>query len=261
MAPIREETGRTLRLATRPDDPAPRMVRLSVVQRYGLWGEQFNVRESRAEPGAGQTLRLLGTGRFLCWRWLSRSDAERILRRRLGVLMGLGYRALDPAVGRGEWDWLQELTGRVAHGGAEHARALQDAVLSLGLPDNQLLRGLASVLDLELESLARPRPQTVAHVDLSRLTAVVSLLSDHHATELQAIAHRWLMLPTFLYEVDRTTLVAWLTVDGPLARAIAHRLTAEGLAILGPSTLRELSRTSDCQAVRDATGGWERHLA
>jgi hypothetical protein len=237
------------------------MVRLSLVHRDGLLlGERFNVRESRAEPGPGRTLRLLGPGRLLSWRWVNRAEARRVLRARLETLQGLGYRELGGTPTRGPWDWLAELAQRSSEGGPEHATALREAVLGLGLSGARLMEGIASALGLQADDLTRPGSIDGQHLADGRAAALLPLLCEHGDSVARQAGARWLATPRLPYEIDRERLEAWLAEDGPVADALAPRLAEEGLALLGPRALRRLHRESHSPAVRRATARWEDRL-
>lgn len=236
------------------------VVRLSLVERRGLAGRWFNVREARAEADDGGDPPLAG-GRALSWRWLLRAEADRLLEERLHTLETLGYGVSDAAVSeRGQWDWLFELVRRGLRPPDEPAvadhTALRDALEALGLSPEAIVEGVAAVLALPPERLRRPDGPTVARTDPDKLGVLLPFLVEHGQPEIREIGERWLRCPGAAFQLPRPTVERWLLEAGRVGDLLAPRVRAEGLALLGPDALLRLSRTSERASVRRDAQPW-----
>ncbi len=113
MADWRERRGLTLRL--RVSGGRARFVRLTLVERRGLLGGWFNVREARAEDRADPDAipEALGGGRLLAWRPMAQTEAEAALGERRRTLEMLGYVVISASEHDAEpWAWLRDLVHR-----------------------------------------------------------------------------------------------------------------------------------------------------
>lgn len=255
----------TLRLA--PVGSEPRYIRISLVERLGLWRGRHNVREVRAEP-RGQEHVALGKGRLLSWRDLARPEAEQVLEARLRTLEALGYFTIDgPAHTRGAWDWLRDLvdrgleaaTGHTAPTGGAHT-AVTDALGDLGLRADEVLDGVATVLGLDSERVRNPTGVDAARVDMERLAVLLPQLVGHADPDLRDVGLRWLALPTVIHGLPPATLEAWLMRDGILAKTLAPHLERKGLALLGPDGLRRVAAQTSSPTVREPASEWAARL-
>lgn len=283
-----ERRGFTLRLPSQ-DDARHQVVRLSLVERRGLTGSWWNVREARAETagaepgdrraeapepgedaagdprartGAGAPPRTLAGGRALSWRWLRQAEAERLLDQRLRTLQALGYAVADAAVtGRGRWDWLYELVRRGLRSGGDASEpapgpALRDALERIGLSPDAIVEGVASVLELSAARLREPDGATVARVDPDQLGVLLPFLVEHAHPEIREIGERWLACPGAAFQLPSPTIERWLAQAGRMGDLLAPRVRGEGLALLGPDALLRLSKASSREAVRRAAELW-----
>lgn len=264
-----ERRGFTLRLPPASQAevvPRQQVVRLSLVERRGLTGSWFNVREARAEPSE-ESSRTLAGGRALSWRWLRQAEAERLLDQRLRTLQALGYAIADAALtGRGRWDWLYELVRRGlratpddADAGAsspDPGPALRDALERIGLSPDAIVEGVASVLELAPGRLREPDGTTVARVDPDQIGVLLPFLVEHGHPEIREIGERWMACPGAAFQVPRAAVERWLLEPGRMGDLLAPRLRSEGLALLGPDALLRLSKSSSREAVRRASEQW-----
>lgn len=272
-----ERRGFTLRLPQAAEDEVRQVVRLSLVERRGLTGSWWNVREARAEssaafgtasgddpePGRGSE-RMLAGGRALSWRWLRQVEAERLLDQRLRTLQALGYTVADAAVtGRGRWDWLYELVRRGLRSGAEASAtgpgpgpALRDALERIGLSPDAIVEGVATVLELPPARLREPDGRTVARVDPEQLGVLLPFLVEHNHPEIREIGERWLACPGAAFQLPRPAVERWLQQTGRIGDLLASRVRSEGLALLGPDALLRLSKASSREGVRRAADQW-----
>lgn len=265
-----ERRGFTLRVA----DPAEavthhQVVRLSLVERRGLTGAWFNVREARAEPTKGDELaseRPIAGGRALSWRWLRRVEAERLLDQRLRTLQALGYAMVDAAMtGRGRWDWLYDLvrrglrpstTDEPAPGAAAPGQALRDALERIGLTADAIAEGVATVLGLSTDQLRQPDGATVARVDPEQLGVLLPFLVEHDDPEIRRIGEQWIAQPGAAFQLSPATVERWLAETGRVGDLLSPRVRDDGLALLGPDALLRLSQASSRVAVRSAAEHW-----
>ncbi|MEM9455661.1 MAG: hypothetical protein AAGF11_15875 [Myxococcota bacterium] len=259
-----ERRGFTLR----PRDSAltharAQVVRLSLVERRGLTGNWFNVREARAEPTDDQASAPLAGGRALSWRWLRRAEAERLMDQRLRTLEALGYAIVDAALtGRGRWDWLYELVRRglrppsEARSQAPPRDALRDALEGLGLSPDAIAEGVAAVLKLPPKRLREPDGPTVAAVDPDQLGVLLPFLVEHQHPEVREIGERWLACPGAAFQLPRPAVEQWLIEAGGMGDRLASRVRDDGLALLGPDALLRLSQASSREPVRRAAQHW-----
>jgi hypothetical protein len=257
-----ERRGFTLRLPQAAEDEVRQVVRLSLVERRGLTGSWWNVREARAEPSAEGTL---AGGRALSWRWLRQVEAERLLDQRLRTLQALGYTVADAAVtGRGRWDWLYELVRRGLRPGPDGASepgpgpgpALRDALERIGLSPDAIVEGVATVLELPPARLREPDGRTVARVDPEQLGVLLPFLVEHNHPEIREIGERWLACPGAAFQLPRAAVERWLQQAGRIGDLLAPRVRGEGLALLGPDALLRLSKASSREGVRRAADQW-----
>ncbi|MCA9652990.1 MAG: hypothetical protein H6712_18655 [Myxococcales bacterium] len=267
-----ERRGFTLRLADREEaELRHQVVRLSLVERRGLTGAWFNVREARAEPAeAGPREdpaapeRLLAGGRALSWRWLRRVEAERLLDQRLRTLQALGYGMVDATMsGRGRWDWLYELVRRgLRPGPSDEApelppgQALRDALQRLGLSASAVTEGVATVLGVSAQQLREPDAPTVARVDPEQLGVLLPFLVEHEDPEIRRIGERWIDCPGAAFQLPPAAVERWLAEAGRMGDLLAPRVRDQGLALLGPDALLRLSRSSSRPPVRRAAAQW-----
>jgi hypothetical protein len=256
------------------------------MERVGLVSGWFNVREARAEPGTdGKTVEVIAGGRALSWRWLRRPEAHRLLDERLGTLEAMGYKVVDSQMAtRGRWDWLYDLVhrrlARAEAGGLDPeasapdrpepsrgrrrsdcapADPLRDALSRLGLSPDAILDGVASVLGLTPHAVSEPEARTVRRTDPDHLAVLLPFLIHHEHPEVRAIGARWLACRAVSYQLSPKVLVQWLESDARVSAALAPRLRAEGLAMLGPDALLRLSRTGH-PTVRDAARAWSHRI-
>ncbi len=237
------------------------VVRLSLVERRGLTGNWFNVREARAESNDEDPASPLAGGRALSWRWLRKVEAERLLEQRLRTLESLGYGVSDAAVtGRGRWDWLYELVRRGLRPASEQSEpshgALRDALETLGLSADAIVEGVATVLELSPERLRDPDGPTVAAVDPQDLGVLLPFLVEHRDVTIREIGERWLHRPGAAFQLPRPTVERWLAEAGRMGDLLAGRVHREGLALLGPDALLRLSRASSRESVRRGAEHW-----
>lgn len=239
-------------------------VRLSLMERVGLVGGLFNVREARArQADEHEPPQLLSAGRGLSWRWLREPEAQRLLGERLGTLQAMGYTILESEMGtRGRWDWLYDLVHRrlaEPESRGERSRspgdALSDALSTLGLSPDEVLEGLGSVLGISVSALQDPDTLTVQKTDLDQVAVLLPFLIHHERPEIRAVGERWFGCPRVLYQLSPDTLARWLESDAVLDRALAPRLEHEGPALLGPQRLLRLSKTGQPNA-RQAAQRW-----
>ena len=256
MARWVERQGLTFRL----DEEPTGHVRLSLLERRGLWAGCFNVREARTVGSSPAQ----AAGRRLSWRWLSRSEAEVLLEERCRTLQALGYRLVDSAaVTRGPWDWLHDLVRRELTGHSDDERptpALHDALVDLGHDYEDLVAGIAEVLEIHPARMAHPDPDTIAAIDPRTLAIVLPFLLEHPDPQVRAVGTRWIESPTTLYELPPTVLEQWLRGDDRAAHQVRARLPDEGLALLGPGPILRLARGDAPEATRAAAAAWARRL-
>ncbi len=247
-----------------PAEDTGHYVRLSLMERVGLVGGLFNVREARAKQEAeDQTPELLSAGRALSWRWLREPEATRLLDERLGTLRAMGYTVLGSEMGtRGRWDWLYDLVHRrlAAPDSERHAvrspgDALRDALSRLGLSPDEVLEGIASVLGISVTALQAPDTRTLRDADPDQVAILLPFLVHHERPEVRAVGERWFECPRVLYQLPPDTIAGWLESDAKLARTLAPRLDHEGPALLGPARLLRLSKTAQPGA-REAAERW-----
>ncbi len=264
-----ERHGLTLRLSEAPrDDARHQVVRLSLVERRGLTGAWFNVREARAEAATDpDSPRTLAGGRALSWRWLRRGEADRLLDQRLRTLQALGYAVVDAAVAdRGRWDWLYDLVRRGLRPTSAEAttsapgQALRDALEHIGLSSDAIVEGVGTVLGLSPDSLRSPDATIVAGVNPDQLGVLLPFLVEHDDPQIGAIGQRWIGLPGAAFQVPRATVERWLAEDGPMGDQLAARVRSEGMALLGPDALLRLAKTSTRSEVRRAAEHWVSRL-
>lgn len=268
-----ERRGVTLELQ---GGPAQHFVRLSWMERSGLVGGWFNVREARAEGRRDdpETLRRLGGGRALSWRWLRETEARRLYDQRLHALQSLGYRPLAElaALPRGRWDWLQRLIHRglpsaspeAGEPGSTAADAPEGLEAVLGKLDPTLgsvsLAPVARFLGWALADVLRPRAELVRAVSPEHLAVLLPFLVHHARPELREVGERWLDCPPTLYQLAPAALLRWLESEPQLAARLAGRLEREGLALLGPDRLEALGRHGHA-AVRRPAQMWAQRIS
>lgn len=246
-------------------------VRLSVMERLGLVGGWFNVREARAEAAeAGSaTLRLIGEGRALSWRWLREAEARRLFEQRLATLRTLGYHAtMDAERPKGRWDWLQMLVQRRLV--APKAAPEPSSPVRVDLPSllgeldpavgTAALASVAKFLELPLSALLAPEAESIRGLPPEPLAVFLTFLMQHRDAEFRDLGARWLACPPTLYQLPTTTLVRWLECEPDLAPQLAPRVRREGLALLGPEPLERLSRHGHA-AVRGPAKMWAQRTA
>ncbi len=247
-----------------PPEQRGHFVRLSLMERVGLVGGLFNVREARARAGDDEREpQLLSAGRALSWRWLREAEATRLLDERLGTLRAMGYTVLGSQMGaRGRWDWLYDLVHRrlgAPQTDALRAKtpsgALRDALCSLGMSPDEVLEGLAAVLGIGVVDLQEPDARVAAKTDPEQVAVLLPFLLHHERPEIRAVGERWLACPRVLYQLPPETLAQWMESDDVLAKLLAPRLEHEGPALLGPQRLLRLSRTGQPSA-RKAAEHW-----
>lgn len=257
-----ERRGFTLRVSDPAEAEArPQVVRLSLVERRGLTGSWFNVREARAEPAPEDEARTLAGGRALSWRWLRPVEAERLLDQRLRTLQALGYDVVDAQMQeRGRWDWLYDLVRRGLRPAPADdeslpvpGNALRDALSQLGLSPEAITEGVATVLELAPHRLREPDAATVARVDPDELGVLLPFLVEHTEAEIREIGERWMACPGAAFQLPRPLVERWLAERGRMGDLLATRVRADGVALLGPDALLRLSKGS-CrpQVCRDA---------
>lgn len=260
-----ERRGFTLR----PPEQAGHYVRLSVMERVGLVGGLFNVREARArQTESNETPELLSTGRALSWRWLRDAEAARLLDERLGTLQAMGYTIVGSQMNtRGRWDWLYDLVHRrLAEPDPDATRsrcpgdALRDALSTLGMSPDDVLEGLAAVLGISVDALREPDARIARDTDPAQVAVLLPFLLHHERAEVREVGERWLACPRVLYQLPLETLTRWLESDAELARALADRLDHEGPALLGPERLLRLSKTAQAPA-REAAARWAARMS
>lgn len=278
-----ESRGYTLILthARGPD----RYARVALVRKRTLFGPAFNVREARAEDASrsGHEPEALGLGRMLSWRWLGEREAQELLAARLRTLEALGYAVLDqePSEHRGPWDWLRELVHRQLNkpavgqpdtdGGNERppvepldphgaAASVREALERLGLEPQVVLEGIATILEIELEKLRDPTPETLRALEPELLAMLLPVWVEHESEQLREVGRRWLALRATLYEIDVAVLERWASGEGRLAEAIAPRLEREGLALLGPEALARLGHKAGNPRIKAIAERWRDRL-
>ena len=253
-----------------PDDGSAfeKLVRLSLVERVGLVRGWFNVREARAEPtGNGERLRALSDGRALSWRWLRRTEADRLLDERLGTLQAMGYTVIDTGVCmRGRWDWLYDLVHKrlaqapAAEPSEPSGNPLEDTLSRIGSSPDAIVESLAAVFELSPHAFNHPDARVVHRIEPGDLARLLPYLIHHDHAEVRAIGRRWLGCPTAAYQLPAELVQRWLETDEALASLLEGRLRPEGLALLGPDSLLRLSRTGCTHTVRDASRRWVQRL-
>jgi len=134
--------------------------------------------------------------------------------------------------------------------------ALRDALARLGLAPDALIDGVAAALGIAPIELCTPGPTTVGRVEGEDLAVLLPLLLEHPFEELRTIGARWLDEPAVMYHVPADAGESWLSTSPTLADRLAHRLTDEGLAWLGPDALRRLTTHGCTRSVRDAASRW-----
>ena len=261
MAYWSETRGLTLRLMG-PSGTA-RFVRLTLVERRGLLGSWFNVREARAERTAEEKglPSALGEGRLLSWRPQPKRDAEGLLTQRTRTLERIGYTVIHSSEAeRAPWAWLQDLVHRqlkrnddagTSPAEAEaklqreqiaEAIAVVDAQIEAKIADEppegedeaapepvqeetaaQMLEGLARMVGLEAEAFREPDLGQLAQVDLDALAPLLDQLVENPRPELRKVAARWLELPALVYELDPAMIERWLEEGRAAARLIASK--------------------------------------
>lgn len=242
-----------------------RYAHVAMIRRPGLWGERYNVRESRSEGPDGALPRALGEGRTLSWRWLPLADAEALLERTTARLEGLGYVAIDRSdAHRGPWDWLHRLVHRslepapaASSGGGD---ALGHALNGLGLREDEILEGVAEVLGVHAVRVEHPDPSAAHDVAPETLHALLPFLLAHANPRIAAVGERWLALPAVAYDVDPDALCTAISAKDALGQAVLPRLRDEGLALLGPERLTTLFESTD-EDVRHAVSRWRHRLS
>jgi hypothetical protein len=251
-----------------PPEHTGHFVRLSLMERVGLVGGLFNVREARARvESEDEAPELLSEGRALSWRWLREPEAARLLDERLGTLQAMGYTIVGSEMGtRGRWDWLYDLvhrrlaepedTGRRSRSPGD---ALRDALSTLGLSPEEVLEGLATVMGISVEALREPDARVARETNPEQVAVLLPFLVRHERPEVRAVGQRWFECPRVLYQLPPETITRWLESDAELARALAPRLDHEGPALLGPQRLLRLSRTAQPRA-REAAERWAARL-
>lgn len=266
-----ERQGVTLEMR---ETPAEHFVRLSLMERIALVGGWFNVREARAEgqrddPG---TLRLIGEGRALSWRWLREPEARRLYEQRLAALQDMGYRPLaEVAPPKSRWDWLQTLIHRrlpaateAAPGPASATTSPSDVEAVLGRLDPTLgsvsLAPVARCLGWTLQDVLRPRPELVRAMSPEDLGTLLPFLLHHARPELREVGERWLQCPPTLFQLAPAAFLRWLEREPQLAVRLADRLEREGLALLGPDHLETLRRHAH-SAVRRPAQMWSQRIS
>lgn len=140
------------------------------------------------------------------------------------------------------------------------AQRLSDAIERLGLDGGALLEGLASILGVDEAELREPSLATLAELDSDVLAMVLPVWVEHDSAEVRTIGDRWLALPPTLYEVDPEVVGRWAAGDGRMARMLAERVDAEGLALLGPEGLTALARRARDPEVRASAERWRARL-
>lgn len=252
-----------------PPEQTGHFVRLSLMERVGLVGGLFNVREARARvEDESEAPELLSEGRALSWRWLREHEAARLLDERLGTLQAMGYTIVGSQMGtRGRWDWLYDLVHRRLAEPEDASRrsrspgdALRDALSTLGLGPDEVLEGLASVLGISVEVLTRPDAMTVRETNPEQVAVLLPFLLHHERAEIRDVGERWVACPRVLYQLPPETIARWLESDAELARTLAPRLDHEGPALLGPQRLLRLSKTAQPKA-REAAERWAARLS
>lgn len=247
-----------------PPEQTGHYVRLSLMERVGLVGGLFNVREARAKQESVEDApTLLSAGRALSWRWLREPEATRLLDERLGTLQAMGYTILGSEMGtRGRWDWLYDLVHRRlaepdpdAHRSRSPSDALRDALSTLGLGPDEVLEGLASVLGISVDALRQPSARVARETNPEQVAVLLPFLIHHDRPEVRAVGERWFACPRVLYQLPPETIARWLESDAELARTLAPRLEHEGPALLGPQRLLRLSKTGQPTA-REAAQRW-----
>jgi hypothetical protein len=271
MAKTIEQDGYTLRLGEEQDAKGGggerQFLRVTLIRRPGLFGRNYNVRETRAQafdvPNA--VPRALGEGRLLAWRWQSLRDANALISHRLETLAGLGYEIVERSKGtRGEWDWLRDLvrqrlagrTTQAAPNPRSGVEALKDALARLGIEPAQIIPGLAQIVNLSEALVTHPTPEGVSACDDVHLSVLIPFLIEHDNESLREIGMRWLAIPSVLYDVEPWVLREWALSDGPLAKSLVRRIEREGLALFGLEGLQALSSARR----RDTRNGARRWL-
>ncbi|MCR9164528.1 MAG: hypothetical protein ACE37F_07265 [Nannocystaceae bacterium] len=251
-----------------PPQHAGHFVRLSLMERVGLVGGMFNVREARARAeNEGEAPQLLSGGRALSWRWLRDSEATRLLDERLGTLQTMGYTLVGSQMGtRGRWDWLYDLVHRrLAEPDAAPGRArspgdaLRDALSTLGLSPDEVLEGVAAVMGISVDALREPDARIARDTNPEQVAVLLPFLIRHERPEVRAVGRRWFACPRVLYQLPPDTIAGWLESDAEVARTLAPALDDEGPALLGPQRLLRLSRTAQPGA-REAAERWASRL-
>ncbi len=251
-----------------PREQTEHFVRLSLMERVGLVGGLFNVREARARVGSEDAApELLSEGRALSWRWLREPEAARLLDERLGTLQAMGYTIVGSQMGtRGRWDWLYDLVHRRLAEPEDAERrtrcpgdALRDALSTLGLSPEAVLEGLAAVMGISVDALREPDARIARDTNPEQVAVLLPFLIRHERPEVREVGQRWFECPRVLYQLPPETIARWLESDAVLARALAPRLDHEGPALLGPARLLRLSCTAQPRA-REAAERWAARL-
>ncbi len=164
---------------------------------------------------------------------------------------------------RQRWDWLRDLLARgrmqlalPIRGSRNRHEALRDALERLGIPDGELLEGVAAVLGVSTQTLAAPGPRALATAAGDDLAQVLPLLLEHRSEAMRRIARAWLGLPESIYSVAGDQAERWLTDSVAVGDLLAPRVDGEGLAWLGPRALQRLASAAASMHVRDAARAW-----
>lgn len=174
----------------------------------------------------------------------------------------MGY-TFDVRSLRQRWDWLRDLVARQRtqlalpeRGSPSRRDALRDALERLGLDDHDLLDGVATVLGLDVATLRAPGPQALAAVFADDLALVLPLLLEHRSPSIRAVGRAWFGVPEAIYTVPSDQAERWLLDSIAAGDLLAERVGAEGLAWLGPESLRRLATTAASPLARHAAQAW-----
>lgn len=175
---------------------------------------------------------------------------------RLGYTFGV--RAL-----RQRWDWLRDLLarGRAQLSLPEKASrsrhdALRDALERLGLDDQALMEGVATVLGLSVAAFRSPGPAALGVAAGDDLALVLPLLLEHRSPAIRTVGRAWFAVPETIYTVASDQAERWLLDSAAIGDLLAPRLDREGLAWLGPEALRRLVSAAASPRAREAAAGW-----
>ncbi|MBL8943704.1 MAG: hypothetical protein JNK45_11170 [Myxococcales bacterium] len=164
---------------------------------------------------------------------------------------------------RQRWDWLRDLLARGRaqlalpdRGSPTRRDALRDALERLGLDDRELVEGVATVLGLDVASLRHPGPQALAAAPADDLALVLPLLLEHHSPAIRAVGRAWFGVPEAIYTVASDQAERWLLDSIATGDLLADRVDREGLAWLGPESLRRLATTAASPLARHAAMRW-----